>query len=117
MSVSFYGGFAPGTMGGGGGGTPGRGIQSIKLDENGQMIITYTDGISENIGSVIGPRGYTFYPDIVDNTLIWTNDGNLPNPDPFEFPTTSCECEDDIWGTIGDSESSKGDLEWNDITV
>lgn len=116
MSVSFYGGFTPGTMGGGDG-TPGRGIKSIKLNADGQMIITYTDGISENIGSVIGPRGYTFYPDIVENTLTWTNDGNLPNPEPFKFPTTSCDCKDDTWGTIGDSSSSKGDLEWSDISI
>lgn len=114
MSVSFYGGFIPGTMGGGSG-SDGRGIASVTIDENGQMIIKYTDGKSENIGPVIGPRGYTFTPQIQDNILSWSNDGNLPNPDPFELPTSSSTAEDDVWGNIGDETPPTGDLTWNEI--
>lgn len=112
MSVSFYGGFMPGTFPGGGGSEEAsRGIASTMIDENGQLIITYTDGTSQNVGKVVGEDGITFTPIPVLNTedstftLSWTNDGDLPNPDPVQYPYDAPD-EGDYWEEIGGGESS-----------
>lgn len=41
-------------------GTPGKGIKSIKID-SGNLIITYTDGTTENLGKVKGRDGQNGY--------------------------------------------------------
>lgn len=110
MGVSFY-----GAMFSSGGGVAGRGIQNIEINEEGQMVITYTDGSSQNLGSVVGPY---YYPEMTMQNnvpiLNWTNNGGLENPDPFEFPICECTSDDDVWVDIGDT-SDSGDLEWNEI--
>ena len=40
-------------------------------------------------GVTVAQNGITFKPKIVDNTLIWENDGGLPNPDPISITTTN----------------------------
>lgn len=111
MSISFYGGFIPGTFPGtGGGGEAGRGISQVKIDENGRLIINYTDGTSEDVGEVVGKNGYTFIPSIdSDGVLSWTNDGNLPNPDSVDLTIDTNEPDDtDYWGTIGEMSEIEG---------
>lgn len=90
---SFY-GCAGGTGEGGGSGTPGVGIKSAQINELGELVFTYTNNTTQNVGNVVGAagpkgdqglQGYTFSPNISENILTWTNDGNLPNPEPFDF--------------------------------
>lgn len=40
-------------------------------------------------GVTVAQNGITFKPKIVDNTLIWENDGGLINPDPISITTTN----------------------------
>ena len=45
-------------------GKDGRGIESMAFDINGQLIVTYTDGTTQNLGSISGSTG--------DEILIYT---------------------------------------------
>lgn len=62
------------------------GIKSFDVDENDNITITLTNGRVLELGQIAGASGATFTPHISeDKILTWTNDQNLPNPDPVDL--------------------------------
>lgn len=62
------------------------GIKSFDVDENDNITITLDDGRVIDLGHIAGASGATFIPHIDENKILtWTNDGNLPNPDPVDL--------------------------------
>ncbi|WP_238179746.1 hypothetical protein, partial [Methylobacterium dankookense] len=41
-------------------GAAGRGIQAATVNASGRLVLTYTDGVTADLGSVIGPAGPAF---------------------------------------------------------
>ena len=58
---------------GGGGGTQ-FGLQSIEIDKDGNLVVTFTHGTISNLGRVVGVDGKVYVPHIDKNTniLSWT---------------------------------------------
>lgn len=107
---SFYG--CCGSRDGGGPGTPGVGIKKAELNEQGELIFTYTNNVVQNVGPVVGTdgkNGVTFIPHTDNNILSWTNDGSLPNPDPIDFTGQ----DPIIWTEL--QEKLKEELGWGDV--
>lgn len=100
---SFY-GCCGGSGSGGGSGTPGVGIKTAIIDENGQLVLTYTNGTVNILGKVVGNDGVTFTPHMAGTVLYWTNNGGLVNPDPIDLATADStvweNLEDLMWGDI-----------------
>ena len=85
---------------------PGCGIKSFEVDENDNITITLDDGRVINLGTIEGASGATFIPHIdEDKILTWTNDKNLPNPDPVDLNPF------DEWTTVPE-EGVESDYEW-----
>ena len=71
-------------------GEDGVGIASASIDANGNLVLTYTDGRSTNVGYVVGADGkdgkdgkdgVIFTPKVdAEGNLSWTNNGGLDNP-------------------------------------
>lgn len=55
-------------------GPAGRGIISVAINSDGQLIITYSDNSSENVGNVIGNTGKSAYDVAVENGYNGTED-------------------------------------------
>lgn len=88
---------------GGSGGSSGVGIKSAIINEKGELIFTYTNGLVQNLGPVKGVDGATFTPNIENNILSWTNNAGLPNPQPLDFNKILEESnEGDYWQDIED---------------
>lgn len=61
-------------------GTPGRGVSSFTTNASGDLIVTYTDGKTQNAGRVLGPKGEAGLPgkdgrgiissEVIDGSLI-----------------------------------------------
>ncbi len=61
-------------------------IEDCKINEEGHLIVTLTDGRIIDAGYVGTTGGVTFIPHISeDNILTWTNDGGLENPEPVDL--------------------------------
>lgn len=91
--TSFYGGACVIINNGGGSGEDGVGISNTEINENGELVLTYTDGTVKNVGKVTGT---TFTPDIdEDGTLSWSNDGGEENPEPVNLFTDA-----DSWNQL-----------------
>ena len=64
-----------------------EGNQAIVLKnpvkQGSRIEVTFWKGVN------VAQNGITFKPKIVDNTLVWENDGGLPNPDPISITTTN----------------------------
>lgn len=61
-------------------------IDDCKIDENGDLIVTLSDGRIINAGYVGGGNGATFIPHISeDKILTWTCDQDLPVPEPIDL--------------------------------
>ena len=63
-------------------------VVDVRVNENNNLIVTLSDGRVIDAGHIDGDDGVTFIPHISDDYILsWTNDGNLPNPDPVDiFP-------------------------------
>ena len=85
------------------------GIKSFDVDENDNITITLMDGRVLNLGQIVGASGATFVPHIdEDKILTWTNDKNLPNPDPVDLNPF------DEWSTVPE-EGIESEYEWDFI--
>jgi hypothetical protein len=85
------------------------GIKSFDVDENDNITITLLDGRVIDLGNIEGASGATFTPHIdKDKILTWTNDKDLPNPDPVDLNPF------DEWSTVPD-EGIETDYEWEFI--
>lgn len=64
-------------------------VTDVVIDENGNLIVTLSNGKVINAGHVgTGANGVTFVPQVSDDYILsWTNDGGLENPEPTDlFP-------------------------------
>lgn len=108
---SFYG--CGGGSNGGGSGPAGVGIKSASINEKGELIFTYTNGLVQNLGVIKGVDGGTFIPVINNNVLSWVNNAGLPNPKPLDFNQILKENnEGDYWQEIDDLVDTLG---WGSI--
>lgn len=84
------------------------GIKSFDVDENDNITITLLDGRVIDLGHIAGASGATFIPHISDDKILtWTNDKDLPNPEPVDLNPF------DEWGTLGEEENS--DYVWENL--
>jgi hypothetical protein len=85
------------------------GIKSFDVDENDNITITLLDGRVIDLGNIEGASGATFIPHIDDDKILtWTNDKNLPNPDPVDLNPF------DEWSTVPE-EGIETEYEWEFI--
>lgn len=95
---------------GGGGGEAGRGISNTEINEDGELVITYNDGTSQNVGKVVGSDGKVYVPHMDEHHIItWTIEdeaGEIPSPVDLN--------PNDEWSGIDDSEITS-DYVWEGI--
>ena len=90
-------------------GTGGFGLQSIEIDKEGHLIVTFTDGTSSNLGKVVGADGKVYIPHIDKDTSIlsWTiEDKEGEIPDPIDLSN------DGEWEDVTDDNIGESDYEW-----
>ena len=86
----------------------GCGIKSFDVDENDNITITLINGKVIDLGHIEGASGATFIPHISENKILsWTNDKNLPNPEPVDLNPF------DEWWDDGET-GSDSDYIWED---
>ena len=108
---SFYG--CGGGSSSGGSGPAGVGIKSATINEKGELIFTYTNGLIQNLGVIKGVDGATFTPIINNNVLSWTNNAGLENPESLDFNQIFKENnEGDYWQDIDELVDTLG---WGNI--
>ena len=61
------------------------GLQSIEIDKDGNLVVTFTDGTVSNLGRVVGSDGKVYVPHLDKDTSIlsWTIEdkaGEIPDP-------------------------------------
>ena len=97
------------TNNGGGGGT-GRGVSRMEINENGELVVTYTDGMSEVLGTVVGKDGKVYVPSIDEHKILKWNieDKASEVPDPVDLNPQ------DEWSDMEDEVSGKSDYSWDD---
>lgn len=62
------------------------GIKSFDVDENDNITITLLNDRVIELGNIEGASGATFIPHISEDLILsWTNDKNLPNPEPVDI--------------------------------
>lgn len=66
----------------------GYSVTNVEIDEDGNLITTFSDGKIVNAGKVSGKDGSVYVPHISDDyVLSWTNTAGLPCPEPIDlFP-------------------------------
>ena len=85
------------------------GLQSIEIDKNGNLVVTFTDGTISNLGRVVGNDGKVYVPHIDKDTSIlsWTIEDKAEEvPDPVDL---SNEGE---WENVNGEEVGQTDYEW-----
>lgn len=90
----------------GGGSAAQFGLQSIEIDKEGNLVVTFTDGTVSNLGRVVGTDGKVYVPHINKDTniLSWTiEDKEGEIPDPVDL-SDSGEWEDVNQGELGETE-------------
>ena len=61
-------------------------IVEFKINDDGHLVVTLTDGRVIDAGYVGKADGVTFVPQISDDLILsWTNDGGLENPEPVDL--------------------------------
>lgn len=77
-------------------------IVSFVINEDGDLIVTLSDGRIINVGNVgCKNKGVTFIPNISDDYILsWTNDGGLENPQDVDL------CPFDEWNPVGQESNS-----------
>lgn len=82
-------------------------IEDCKINDDGHLIVTLTNGNIIDAGYVGSTGGVTFIPHISeDNILTWTNNGGLENPDPVDLNPF------DEWSTLPE-EGLDTEYEWD----
>lgn len=94
--------------------TNGKLISTSAINDDGELVIYYTDGTSETLGKVVGENGKTYVPHIDEHHVIsWTIEDIPPGggdvPDPVDLNP------DDEWKDISDDTSGKSDYTWDSI--
>ena len=84
------------------------------INSNGNwMVFNVSDGVFVDTG--VSAEGHTFYPHVDnDGTLSWTNDANLPNPEPVNlidlFINSSPELQATVDGILAEAEAGVADI-------
>lgn len=88
----------------------GKLIEDVTINDNGELIITFNDGTSVNLGVVVGSDGKVYVPHIDEHKVMtWTiEDEPGKIPDPVDMNPN------DEWGPI-DDESGTSDFIWEGI--
>ena len=60
-------------------GDSGRGISNIEINDDGEMVITFTDNTITNVGSVIGPNGGVSEAITIDSLLSLESENPVQN--------------------------------------
>lgn len=96
--------------GGSGGNGEGQfGLQSIEIDKDGDLLVTFTDGTVSNLGRVVGADGKVYVPHLDRETSIlsWTiEDKEGEIPDPIDLS------DEGEWADITEEGSNDTDYEW-----
>lgn len=82
------------------------GLQSIEINKDGDLLVTFTDGTISNLGKVVGADGKVYVPHIDKDTSIlsWTiEDKEGEIPEPLDLSDNG-EWEDVTQDTMGDTE-------------
>ena len=85
------------------------GLQSIEIDKNGDLVVTFTDGTVSNLGKVVGTDGKVYVPHIDKDTsvLSWTiEDKEGEIPDPIDLS------DDGEWTDVTEESSGETDYVW-----
>lgn len=85
------------------------GLQSIEIDKNGDLVVTFTDGTVSNLGKVVGTDGKVYVPHIDKDTSIlsWTiEDKEGEIPDPIDLS------DDGEWTDVTEENSGETDYVW-----
>lgn len=94
----------------GGGGAGGQfGLQSIEIDKNGNLVVTFTDGTVSNLGRVVGVDGKVYVPHLDKDTSIlsWTIEDKAGEiPDPVDLSDSG------EWEGVSAEELGKTEYEW-----
>ena len=85
------------------------GIEDFKINEDGHLVVTLSDGRVIDAGYVGNVDGVTFIPHISDDLILyWTNNGGLDNPKPVDLNPH------DNWAEINGVESAS-DYIWEPL--
>lgn len=84
-------------------------VVNVEIVENGDLVVTLSDGRIITAGNVAGSHGVTFIPHVSDDCILsWTNDGGLENPKPVDlYPH-------DEWSNVPE-EGVESEYEWEFI--
>lgn len=86
------------------------GIVDCKINEDGHLVVTFSDGRILDVGYVGAADGVTFIPHISDDLILsWTNDGGLENPDPVDISPFN------DWVELGDDGETETQYTWDFI--
>ena len=84
------------------------GIADCKINEDGNLIVTLTNGMVIDAGYVGNENGATFIPHVSDDLILsWTNDGGLENPAPIDLSPFN------DWIEIGDDGEAPTQYTWD----
>lgn len=88
----------------------GSGISDIVVSEDNELIITFNDGTTKNLGVVVGSDGAVYVPHVSENKILTFTIEDEPTsvPDPVDLNPN------DEWSEIDDSEA-KTDYIWNTL--
>ena len=84
------------------------GIIDCKINEDGHLIVTFSDGRTIDVGYVGAADGVTFTPHVSDDLILsWTNDGGLENPAPVDISPFN------DWVELGDDGETETQFTWD----
>ena len=86
------------------------GIIDFKINDDGHLVVTLSDGRVIDAGYVGNVDGVTFVPQISDDLILsWTNNGGLKNPEPVDLNPH------DEWIELGDGPEIPTEYKWEFI--
>ena len=88
------------------------GLQSIEINKDGDLVVTFTDGTVSNLGRVTGEDGKVYVPHIDQDTsvLSWTiEDKEGEIPDPIDLS------DDGEWTDVTQENSGDTDYYWEEL--
>ena len=102
-------------------GEGGFGLQSIEINKDGDLVVTFTDGTASNLGRVMGADGKVYIPHIDKQTsvLSWTiedKEGEIPDPIDLSDGGEWRDLGKDEQGDIGQNVNSvETGYDWGEI--
>lgn len=77
-----------------------RGISDMKINDDGELVVTFDDGTEQNLGVVVGADGAVYVPHISEQkVLTWTIE-----TEPGDIPDEVDMNPDDEWSNIDESD-------------